>query len=381
MKDRVIPRDEYRICTYCIMDTSDPLIDFDKDGRCNHCTGYQVRSKLELHIGTSSKDQLAAIVEKIKRDGRNKDYDCIVGLSGGVDSTYVAYQASKLGLRPLAVHLDNGWDSELAVSNVEKTVTRLGIDLHSWVLDWEEFKDLHLAFLKSSVINSEIPTDHAIRAAVYHTATREGIRYILSGENIATEAILPLSWGYDARDWRHIKGIHNRFGTRSLTSYPHLTLLHWGYYFLIKGLKLLPLLSYLDYDDESAKDLLLQDLGWKDYGGKHYESIYTRFFQGYILPRKFNIDKRRAHLSTKICSGQISRDQALTDIDSNPYDLKLQQEDRNFVIKKLGLSEADFEDIMNMEPRDFSDYPNNHFWITNLRILSKLAKRRSAVTS
>ena len=367
----------YQVCTRCIMDTSDPDIAFDENGVCIHCMNYDQRIRHELHLDKEGQKKLGTLVEKIKEAGKHKDYDCIIGLSGGVDSTMVAYTVKKLGLRPLAVHLDNGWDSELAVSNVEKIVKELDIDLYTRVLDWEQFRDLHLSFLKASVINSEIPTDHVIVATLYRTAAREGIPYIFSGGNLATEAIMPESWGYEPRDWKHIKAIHGRFSTQKLKSFPHLTLFHWAYYTFVKGIRFIPILNYIDYNVESAKILLAEELGWRDYGGKHYESIYTRFFQGFILPQKFNIDKRRAHLSTLVNSGQLTRDEALEEMEKDPYSRDLLTEDREFVIKKLGLSQADFEEIMARPPRSFKDYPNNHFWFTKLGFFVNLAKKRA----
>lgn len=367
----------YRICNRCIMDTSDPEIRFDEGGVCNHCRNFDERVRRELRFGEEGQARLKALVQKIKEQGKNKDYDCIIGLSGGVDSTTVALMVKRLGLRPLAVHVDNGWNSELAVSNIEKIVTELDLDFYTKVLDWEQFRDLHLSFLKASVINSEVPTDHAIVATLYHTAAKEGIPYILSGSNLATEAIMPSSWGYDAIDWRHIKAIHRRFGSQNLDSYPHLTLFHWIYYTFVKGIKFIPILNYTDYDKEASKRLLAEELGWRDYGAKHYESVYTRFFQGYILPRKFNIDKRRAHLSTQVCAGSMRRDTALDEMTDDRYQAELLNEDKRFVIKKLGLQPADFDEIMSLPPRSFREYPSNHFLFTKFAFLVRLAKKRA----
>ncbi|MDO8749582.1 MAG: N-acetyl sugar amidotransferase [Dehalococcoidia bacterium] len=367
----------YRICARCIMDTSDSDIEFDGDGLCNHCRRLGERMKTGLHIDEEGQRRLQVFVERIKAEGKNKEYDCIIGLSGGVDSSAVAHIVKKLGLRPLAVHLDNGWDSELAVSNVEKLVKKLDLDLFSLVLDWELFKDLHLAFLKASVINSEVPTDHAITATLYQLAVKKGVRYIISGSNLATEGIMPLSWGYLNLDWKHIKGVHDRFGVRKLKGYPHLTLFHWAYYTFVKRIKIFPILNYVDYNKEAFKRLLASEYGWKDYGGKHYESVYTRFFQGYILPMKFHVDKRRAHLSAMICSGQMNREDALEEMEKASYPADMLTEDKPFVLKKLGLSAEEFEQVLALPSRSFRDYPNNYFWIRNLRGLVDLAKRRA----
>ena len=254
---------------------------------------------------------------------------------------------------------------------------RLDIPLYSYVLDWEEFRDLTLSFLKASVINSEVPTDHAINAILFRKASELDIRYIVTGSNIVTEATMPKSWGYSNTDWRHIKGIHKRFGKVKLRTFPKLTLFDWAYYILVKRIKFIPILNYMNYNREQTKAFLHRELGWKDYGGKHFESIYTRFFQAYILPKKFNIDKRRAHLSSMICSRQITREQALKEMESNPYPQELLQEDRRFVLKKFGLSDKEFKDIMSAPIRSFRDYPNNKFWFDKLKFFVQFARKRA----
>ena len=329
----------YRICERCVMDTVELQIEFDEDGICNYCRAYEDRVRNELFTGREAKDRLDKGVARIKTDGAGKEYDCIIGLSGGVDSTAVAYHVKRLGLRPLAVHLDNGWDAELAVGNVERTLDTLRIDLHTHVLDWEEFKDLQIAFLKASVVNAEIPTDHAIIALLYHMAARYGVRYILTGGNLATEGILPASWGHNNRDLRHLVAIHKRFGRLPLRTLPKMPLFRWAYYTFVKKIRYWPILNYLDYNKEQAKELLKKELGWRDYGLKHYESIYTRFVQSYILPRKFNVDKRKAHFSTLICAGTMTREEALEELKKDPYPADLMEEDRQYVVKKFGMTE------------------------------------------
>ncbi len=368
-------RNNYQICTRCIMDTTDCDIQFDEHGICNHCRTYDQRARNELHYGEDGQEKLKALVDKIKRNGKGKKYDCIIGVSGGADSTMTAYTVKKLGLRPLAVHLDNGWDSELAVGNIEKTLKALDIDLCTYVIDWEEFKDLQLSFLKASVANSEVPTDHAIVAFLYRTALGHNLQYILSGGNIVTEAIMPKSWGYDAKDLRHIKGIHKKFGKIKLKTFPQISLFDWVYYTFIKGIKFIPILHYIPYVKKDVAQLLEKELGWKNYGAKHYESIYTRFFQGHILPKKFNIDKRRAHLSTLICSGQLTRIEALREMKEDIYSLQQLKDDKEYVIKKLGLTEEKFENIMSLPIKSFKDYPSNYFLFSRLHFFVKLAKR------
>ena len=295
---------------------------------------------------------------KPARGGGGRDYDCIVGVSGGVDSTYTTYVASKLGLRPLAVHLDNGWNSEQAVRNIERTLAALKIDLYTQVLDWDEFRDLQVAFLRASTPDGEIPTDHAIAALLYRMAVRHGVRYIIDGRNLATEGILPPSWSRGHGDWKYIRSVQSRFGTRRLRSFPHFGITGLGYYTLIRRLRTLSPLNYVPYVKADVMQVIRKELGWEYYGGKHYESVYTRFFQGYILPVKFGIDKRKAHLSTLICSGQITREQALEELKAPIYPAGLLEQDKRFVLKKLELSEPDFAAIMGAPPRSFWDYPS-----------------------
>ena len=359
------------------MDTSDPDISFDDEGICCHCHNYDERVRNEVFHDEVGQEMLSQIVEVIREKGRDKEYDCLIGLSGGVDSSMVAFNVKKLGLRPLAVHLDNGWDAELAVSNIENIVKKLNIDLYTHVLDWEEFKDLHLSFLKASVINSEIPTDHAITAIMFKIAAEKGIRYIISGSNIVTEGILPRSWVYENRDWKHIKYIYKNFGGIKLTNYPRITLFGWIYYTLFKRIKFVRILNYMSYNRQDAIKFLENELGWRQYGLKHSESIYTRFYQAYILPKKFNIDKRRAHLSTLICSGQISREKALNLIEDDYYPLSMLEEDREYFIKKFDLTHKDFEDIMSEPVKSHMDYPNNNFWFTKFDFFIQWAKKQA----
>lgn len=348
----------YQICVRCIMDTSDPEIVFDSDGICSHCKTYAQRAAAELFAGPERQLRLDAIVQEIKARGKGKEYDCILGVSGGVDSTMVAYTARQLGLRPLAVHFDNGWNSEMAVDNIKKCLSTLDIDLQTYVVDWEEFKDLQLSFLKASVPNCEIPTDHGISAVLWNTAHKQGIRYILNGSNLVTEAVMPLAWTYTSYDLLHLKAIHRRFGARPLRTFPMLSLARFGCYVAIEKIRTLNVLNFVDYNKEKAMDVLQDKLGWRYYGGKHYESIYTRFYQGYYLPRKFGFDKRRAHFSTLVLSGEIARDRALRHMEEDAYPPDLLREDLAFVLKKLGITKQQFNDIMAAPNRSHLDYPN-----------------------
>lgn len=366
----------YQICVRCVMDTTDTEITFDKNGICNHCHAYEKVVKSILWDEQESKVRLGKLVQKIKQAGKNKEYDCVIGVSGGVDSTYVAYLVKQLGLRPLAVHLDNGWNSALAVTNIEKTLKKLDIDLYTVVLDWEEFRDLQLAFLRASTPDSEIPTDHAITAVLMQIARQHKIKYIIGGSNIRTEAIMPSSWSQGIRDWKYIKNVHKQFGTVALKTFPHFTLLDFILSRTVKGLRWVDILNYINYNKTEAMQLLENELGWVYYGGKHYESIYTRFFQSYILPEKFNADKRRGHLSTLICSGEITRERALEELNSPIYPSELLAKDKDFVIKKLSLSSEEFNKIMSLPQKSIADYPSyEQGWeLAILRLIYRLPR-------
>jgi N-acetyl sugar amidotransferase len=358
---------KYEICNQCIMDTTDPEIIFDNQGVCNHCHRYEEELPKRVFQGQVANEKLDEIINKIKQSGKGKEYDCIIGVSGGVDSTYVAYLTKELGLRALAIHFDNGWNSELAVSNIEKVLDKLDIDLYTYVIDWEEFKDLQLSFLKASTPDGEIPTDHAINALLFREASKRGIKYIINGMNFATESMAVRMWAYGHSDWKYIKGVHKMFGTSSLKKYPHYSFLNLFYWTFLKRIKVVSILNYLEYDKEVVMELIQDKLSWVYYGGKHYESVYTRFFQGYILPTKFKIDKRVGHLSDLIRSGQLSREKALEELSLEGYNAEMRNIDRDFVMKKLDFDNESFEKIMNEKPKNFMDYPNKAIFIIKLK--------------
>jgi N-acetyl sugar amidotransferase len=351
---------QYQICSRCVMDTTDPDIVFDENGICNHCHTYDDLIRESVFLGAEGKRRLEEIVRKIKKEGKDKKYDCVIGVSGGVDSTYVAYKVKELGLRPLAAHLDNGWDSELAVMNIEQTLKMLNIDLYTHVINWEEFKDLQLSFLKASTPDSEIPSDHAIVSLMYRVAEKFGTKYVLAGYNAKTESHIPSSWSKGYWDWKYIKSVSKQFGRVKLNTYPHVNF--WTLQRYRKNQSWIHILNYLDYNKKDAKNLLIKKLAWKDYGWKHHESIYTRFYQGYILIHKFGYDKRRAHLSSLICAGETNRDEALIELQNEPYPLEMQIEDKQYVIKKLNISEEEFENIMKLPSKSFWDYPSYAKW-------------------
>jgi len=349
------------------MDTTDPEIIFDNQGVCNHCHRYDIELPKRVFQGETAKTKLTEIVNKIKQSGVGKEYDCIIGVSGGVDSTYVAYITKELGLRALAIHFDNGWNSVLAVSNIEKVLDGLNIDLYTYVIDWEEFKDLQLSFLKSSTPDGEIPTDHAINALLFREASKRGIKYIINGMNFATESMAVRMWAYGHSDWKYIKAVHKKFGTSSLRNYPHYTFFNLFYWTFIKRIKVVSILNYLEYDKGKVMELIQDKLRWVYYGGKHYESVYTRFFQGHILPTKFKIDKRIGHLSDLIRSRQLSREKALEELRREGYDAQMKEIDLEFVMKKLDFDKESFEKIMSEKPKSFMDYPNSASVIIKLK--------------
>lgn len=356
-----VPKERrYQICTCCVMDTTDPEIDFDEHGVCNHCRNFEQNIKPMWPSLEGDQAKLDAMIQTVKTYGKGKRYDCIIGLSGGVDSSYLAVKVAEWGLRPLVVHVDAGWNSELAVMNIEQICRRLGFDLVTHVVDWEEMRDMQVAFLRSNLANQDVPQDHAFFAALYGYAEKSGIKYVINGSNFATESILPGAWGYDAMDATHVKSIHARFGSRSRGDFPIVSFfdLYVKYPFILKMEVLRPL-NLLPYNKEEAIRILEKDYGWRYYGGKHYESRWTRFFQAYYLPYKFGYDKRKAHFSSLVVSGQMSRGDALEALKVPLYDPKLLVEDKIFIAKKLGLSISEFEALVDEPVHHYSEFPSH----------------------
>jgi N-acetyl sugar amidotransferase len=359
------------------MDDTDPQISFDGEGVCSHCHAQRRRMADEVPPAHERPAALRRLVERLKEAGRGKPYDCLIGLSGGVDSSMVAYVLRRHGVRPLAVHLDNGWNAEVSVRNVKNIVRKLGIDLKTYVLDWNEFKGLQLAFFRSGVVNLEVPTDHAINALMFGSARAHGLRHIISGSNLATEAIMPSSWGYDQNDWRHIRAIHSRFGTRPLRTFPRLTLRHWVSNTIVLGIRFVPILNLIEYDRAAAVETLMRELDWRDYGPKHGESIFTRFFQCHILPEKLGIDKRKAHYSSMIGSDSMTREQALVCLGKPVYDPDLLQIDKPYFMKKLGFTEQEFCAYLRQPGVSHRAYPNNEALFARMSGVIKRTKART----
>jgi N-acetyl sugar amidotransferase len=347
----------YRQCTKTVMDNiADPDIHFDENGICNYYHEYMEVAKTQLYTEADGRLQLESLVNSIKKNGEGKPYDCLIGLSGGVDSSYVAYIVKQYGLRPLAVHLDNGWNAELAVKNIEQIINKLNIDLYTLVINWQEFRDIQLSYLQASVVDIEVVSDHAIFATMYKLAKEKNIGYIISGTNMVTEHIMPPSWLYRKMDAANLKDIHRTYGKLPLKTYPIFNFRKQVYYSALLKLRPVSILNYLPYKKEEAKALLIKELGWRDYGGKHYESVFTKFFQAYILPVKFGIDKRKAHLSNLVCSGQLSRQAALLELQKPLLTPEEEKTDKEYVLKKLGLSVEAFEQIMQLPRRQHTDF-------------------------
>ncbi|MFN3916648.1 MAG: N-acetyl sugar amidotransferase [Flavobacteriales bacterium] len=362
----------YKICTRCVMDNNgDDKISFNHQGVCNYCSeaekSLSERGKLEDRV-----KQLDTIIAQIKESGKSKKYDCIIGCSGGIDSTFLAYKAKELGLKPLVVHYDNGWNSETSVQNIQGIIKKLGIDLYTHVNDWEEFKDIQGAFFKANVLDIELITDQAILCILLRMAKKHKIKYLITGHNVESESILPENWYHLKIDSRNIWGIHQKFGTVRMRTYPIMFFNERYRIDKYTPVKTIHLLNYLHYNKKEARALLEDKLGWKDYGGKHFESIFTRFYQGYILPKKFNIDKRKAHLSSLIISNQITRQEALEELQRPPYSKELMEEDKNYVIKKLGFTAEEFDEYISTPPiphTAYKSYINLHYKV--LKFLGK----------
>lgn len=346
----------YRVCTRCVMDTTDPDIVFDDQGVCNHCHEHLRDIATQVVPGEAGRRKLEAIAETLKRAHHGKPYDCIIGVSGGVDSSYVAWLVRDLGLRPLAVHLDNGWNSVIAVSNIANQIEALDIDLYTHVIDWAEYKDIQRAFLKASLPDVEVPTDHAINSIMFKVAEKFGISTVLRGGNVVTESHHPARWSQGHMDYGYISDVHRKFGSGKVKTYPHLNFVQFLQLYRGGFVETIDLLNYADYSREKALARIESDLGWRDYGGKHHESIFTRWFQGVYLPRKFDFDKRKMHLSSLISTDQITRDQARAKLQQPTYDEALQDEDCDFVAKKLGFTRAELDAIMAAPAAHFEDF-------------------------
>ena len=371
---------EKKICTKTVMDTSDPNISFNKNGESNYYTNF-IENILPTWKNDGAKfDELIKLADKIKKDCKNKDFDCIIGISGGVDSSYLTHLAKEiLGLRPLIFHVDGGWNSQLAVSNIEKMIDKLNLDLHTDVIYWPEMRDLQLSFFKAQVPHLDTPQDHAFFSSMYNYASKHKIKYILNGGNFATECVRePLEWHYHASDLRQIKDIHSKFGKIKLNKFPTADIFKYKiYYRYVKGMKVIQPLNYIKYIKSDAIRFLETKFDWKQYSHKHYESRFTKFYEGYWLINKFGYDKRKAHYSSLILSDQMTRDEALHKLQKPPYEEEI-EDDFEYVSNKLEISVQNLKDLMSEKNKSFKDYKSNYqlinFFTKILRFL-KIEKR------
>jgi N-acetyl sugar amidotransferase len=370
-----------KTCARCVMDLSDAAIQFDQHGVCDHCLDFEENVRPKWHTDERGHEELSRTVDKIKQDGKGRDFDCILGMSGGLDSSYLLHLAVKnFGLRPLVFHVDGGWNTDIAVNNIQVIVDRLGLDLFTEVINWEEMKDFQLSFFKSGVPHLDIPQDHAFVATLYHFAHKHKIKYILNGGNISTECVRnPKEWLYYGTDMAQLKDIQRRFGTRKLETYPFSSILfHKVYLRYIRGVQVVKPLNFMPYTKENAIAELTREYGWKAYPQKHFESRFTRFFEGYWLPTRFGFDTRRVQYSSLILTGQMTRDEALERLESPAYDPKTIDEDFEYIAKKLGISVDELRGYHSMPKKSYRDYRNQE-WLFDVgaKFLKRLGVERS----
>jgi len=372
---------EYRICTNCVMDTTDSKISFDEEGVCDHCNDFLKNVKPNWHTNEKGRAQLEAIVAQIKKSGKGKDFDCLLGVSGGVDSSYMLHITVKeFGLRPLVFHVDGGWNSELAVNNIEVMIDKLGLDLYTEVIDWEEMRDFQLAFIKAGVPHIDIPQDHAFIATLYNFADKYNIKYILNGGNISTECVRnPMEWLYYGTDMAQIKDIHRRFGTIPLKKYPLSPILKHKFYLrYIKGVKVVKPLNYFTYIKKEAVKILTDTYGWKEYLQKHFESRFTKFYEGYWLPLKFGYDTRKVQYSSLILTGQMTRNEALERLKIPAYNPEKIADEFKYIATKLNITEEELRSYLNAPNKTYKDYKNQEsLFVLGAKILKAIGAERS----
>ncbi|MEG0049863.1 MAG: N-acetyl sugar amidotransferase [Clostridia bacterium] len=352
-----------RTCTRCVMDETDPSLTFDENGICSCCHQYEQKRALRGYREGQSEKELEALVAKIKQDNKDKPYDCVLGISGGVDSAFMALTAKRLGLRVLAVHVDTGWNSEIAVRNIQRLCEKLQMELHTIVMDWPTMKELQRAYLLSGLANLDVPQDHALVAEVYRFAKRYGLRYVLNGTNIATEgAWPPFSAQHSCMDSWHLRSVYRRHGRgKSLQKYPMLSL--WKARWRYAAITQVDLLNYVPYSKKAAIESLSREFGWEYYGGKHFESRFTKWFQSVYLPSRFHYDKRRYHLSCLVMNGEMTREQALQELACPPYPTPQMQEDEQYILKKLDITPAQWQAVLETPPTPNDAYFSQDFVI------------------
>lgn len=381
LKEFLVNDRSYQICTNCVMDTSDPNITFNENGVCDHCIDFYNNVFPRWHPNEIGRKKLLKIINKIKKEGKKKDFDCILGISGGADSSYMLHLVvTEFGLRPLVFHVDGGWNSEIAVNNIEVIVDKLNLDLFTEVIDWEEMRDLQLAFFKSGVPHIDIPQDHAFVATMYKFANKYNVKYILNGGNISTECVRnPLDWIYYGTDIPHIKDIHGQFGTIELNNYPFSSIVnHKIYLRYIKRIKVIRPLDMLPYNKAEATGLLSGKYGWKHYPQKHFESRFTKFYEGYWLPVKFGYDTRRVQFSSLILTKQMTRDQAIKKLKEPSYDVNSIQVEIKYVANKLNISVEELKSYMEIPNKSYKDYKNsNKMFVLGAKILKYVGAEKA----
>lgn len=355
-----------RICSKCVMDETDSRIAFDAEGVCDHCHAFEAQVLPNWHTDERGERELRALVDKIKDSGKDKDFDCIIGMSGGIDSSYLTYIATEFGLRPLVFHVDAGWNSQEAVNNIERLIDKLGLDLYTEVIDWEEMRDLQLAFFKSGVPHIDTPQDHAFFATMYKFAERHNIKYILTGANYSTECIRnPIEWMYYQSDSIQLKDIHRRFGTRPLVNFPTTSILRhkiWLPY--IRGIRVVRPLNSVPYDKAAAVKLLTEKFGWQPYPQKHFESRFTRFYEGYWLPKKFGFDTRKVQYSSLIVTGQMTREEALERLKTPALDDATVRQEFGYVANKLRITTEELQGYLDAPNKTYRDYRSQEMFYT-----------------
>ena len=350
-----------KICSNCVMDTTDKKISFDENGVCDHCNDFYENVKPNWHTDEKGDQELQKIIDKIKKEGEGKEFDCIMGMSGGADSSYLLHVAvKKYGLRPLVFHVDGGWNSELAVNNINVMIDKLGLDLYTEVINWEEMKDFQLAYFKAGLPNLDVPQDHAFVATLYNFANKHGIKYILNGGNISTECVRnPLDWLYYGTDMLQINDIRKKFSTNPMKTYPFSNVLrHKIYLRYTKGVQVVKPLNYFPYIKEEAMRLLSEEYGWKPYPQKHFESRFTKFYEGYWLPKRFGFDTRKVQYSSLILTGQMSRDEALEKLNQPAINKEDAKNDFEYIATKLGITIDELQGYMDMPLKSHNDYKN-----------------------
>ncbi|HEY6124755.1 MAG TPA: N-acetyl sugar amidotransferase [Steroidobacteraceae bacterium] len=366
----------YQICATCVMDTSDSKITFDAQGVCDHCRTFRSEIAPNWHTDARGRADLDRIVEEIRKAGKGRDFDCIIGMSGGIDSSYLTCIAKEqLGLRPLVFHVDAGWNSQIAVNNIEKLIDKLGLDLYTEVIDWEEMRDLQLAFFKSGVPHVDTPQDHSFFATMYNFAEKHDVRYILTGSNYSTECVRnPMEWMYYQSDSIQLRDIHKKFGTRPLHNFPITSILrHKVYLRYVKRIQVVAPLNYVPYPKEEAMRVLEQRFGWQPYPQKHFESRFTRFYEAYWLPTRFGYDTRRVQFSSLILTGQMTRDQALEKLRHPAYDPETIAHDFEYVATKLGIGVPELQSYLEAPKRTYRDFKSQQaIYLLGARVMRLL---------